>query len=194
MKNISKSDITAVILSGGQATRMGGQDKGLILFKNKPLISYVANIINKSVNSILVSANKNLDLYQKFGTVIRDDLSGFQGPLAGVSKAMHVANTPYLLVLPCDGPFVNSLLVERLVQSMQQHEVNICVASNGDKIHPTYSLINIALKDNLDKFLQSGGRKFGLWLKNNNALKVDFSDQPDIFINLNSPQDFADAD
>lgn len=194
MKNISKSDITAVILSGGQATRMGGQDKGLILFKNKPLISYVANIINENVNSILVSANKNLDLYQKFGTVIRDDLSGFQGPLAGVSKAMHVANTPYLLVLPCDGPFVNSLLVKRLAQSMQQHEVNACVASNGDKIHPTYSLINIALKDNLDKFLQSGGRKFGLWLKNNNALKVDFSDQPDIFINLNSPQDFADAD
>ncbi len=194
MKNISKSDITAVILSGGQATRMGGQDKGLILFKNKPLISYVANIINENVNSILVSANKNLDLYQKFGTVIRDDLSGFQGPLAGVSKAMHVANTPYLLVLPCDGPFVNSLLVERLVQSMQQHEVNICVASNGNKIHPTYSLINIALKDNLDKFLQSGERKFGLWLKNNNALKVDFSDQADIFINLNSPQDFANAD
>ncbi|MBT3195487.1 MAG: molybdenum cofactor guanylyltransferase [Candidatus Ruthia sp.] len=194
MKSITKKDVTAVILSGGRATRMGGQNKGLILFKDKPLISYVTNVVSENVNSILVSANKNLDLYQEFGTVIADDLADFQGPLAGISKAMHFANTPYLLVLPCDGPFVSSLLLERLIQSMQQNEVDICVASNGDKIHPTYSLINITLKDNLDKFLQTGGRKFGLWLENNNALKVDFSDQPDIFINLNSPQDFADAD
>ena len=194
MKSITKKDVTAVILSGGRATRMGGQNKGLILFKDKPLISYVTNVVSENVNSILVSANKNLDLYQEFGTVIADDLADFQGPLAGISKAMHFANTPYLLVLPCDGPFVSSLLLERLIQSMQQNEVDICVASDGDKIHPTYSLININLKDSLDKFLQTGERKFGLWLKNNNALKVDFSDQPDIFINLNSPQDFADAD
>jgi len=68
------------------------------------------------------------------------------------------------------------------------------IASHNKLIIENEDALNINLKDSLDKFLQTGERKFGLWLKNNNALKVDFSDQPDIFINLNSPQDFADAD
>ena len=36
MQKITKNDITGVILAGGQARRMKGQDKGLILFNGKP--------------------------------------------------------------------------------------------------------------------------------------------------------------
>lgn len=65
MKSISKHDVSAVILAGGQASRMGGKDKGLILFNQKPLIQYAVNVVSQSVDSIWVSANRNLDLYQK---------------------------------------------------------------------------------------------------------------------------------
>ena len=193
MKSITKSDITAVILSGGQATRMNGQDKGLVLFKDKPLISYIVNTIHKHVDSILVSANKNLDLYQKFGRVIPDDLANFQGPLAGISKAINVSNTQYLLVLPCDGPFIHTILLERLTQAMQQHNTTICVASDGDKIQPTFALINTNIKNRLDQYLASGNRKLGKFFIENKAITVDFCDYSKMFINLNSPQDLSDA-
>ncbi|HAP45490.1 MAG TPA: molybdenum cofactor guanylyltransferase, partial [Gammaproteobacteria bacterium] len=39
-------------------------------------------------------------------------------------------------------------------------------------------------------FLDSGERKLGLWIEQNDFQKVDFSDQPKVFINLNNPQDF----
>ena len=38
MDKITKKDITGVILAGGRARRMGGADKGLVLFNGKPLI------------------------------------------------------------------------------------------------------------------------------------------------------------
>ena len=193
MKSITKSDITAVILSGGQATRMNGKDKGLVLFKDKPLISYVVNTIHKNVDSILVSANKNLDLYQKFGKVITDDLANFQGPLAGISKAIDMAHTQYLLVLPCDGPFIHSVLLKRLTQSMQQHHTDICIASDGDKIQPTFALINTNIKNKLDQYLARGNRKLGQFFKENKAITVDFCDHPKMFINLNSPEDLSSA-
>ncbi len=190
MKNITKADITAVILAGGQATRMNGQDKGLILFNDKPLIAYVADVINQDVHSILISANRNIDLYQEFGKVVSDRLSDFQGPLAGISAALDTIQTSHLLVLPCDGPFINGLLLERLLESMNQTNGNVCVATDRGRMHPTFALISASLKDNLTEFLLSGERKLGLWFRKNNALEVDFSDQKDMFINLNSPKDF----
>ncbi|HAO90003.1 MAG TPA: molybdenum cofactor guanylyltransferase, partial [Gammaproteobacteria bacterium] len=130
------------------------------------------------------------DAYQKYGEVISDELSDFQGPLAGIVKAMSVVSTPYLLVLPCDSPLVNEIVIDRLIQCMTDKDMDICVAGDGVRIHPTFALIKTSLKDNLLDFLDSGERKLGLWIEQNDFQKVDFSDQPKVFINLNNPQDF----
>ena len=187
---IDKNNITAVILSGGRSSRMQGEDKGLILLNDKPLISYVADVVNSKVVRLLISANRNIDAYQKYGEVISDELSDFQGPLAGIVKAMSVVSTPCLLVLPCDSPLVNEIVIDRLIQCMTDKDMDICVAGDGVRIHPTFALIKTSLKDNLLDFLDSGERKLGLWIEQNDFQKVDFSDQPKVFINLNNPQDF----
>ena len=187
---IDKNNITAVILSGGRSSRMQGEDKGLILLNDKPLISYVADVVNSKVVRLLISANRNIDAYQKYGEVISDELSDFQGPLAGIVKAMSVVSTPYLLVLPSDSPLVNEIVIDRLIQCMTDKDMDICVAGDGVRIHPTFALIKTSLKDNLLDFLDSGERKLGLWIEQNDFQKVDFSDQPKVFINLNNPQDF----
>ena len=187
---IDKKNITAVILSGGRSSRMQGEDKGLILLNDKPLIGYVADVVNSKVVRLLISANRNIDAYQKYGEVISDKLSDFQGPLAGIVKAMSVVSTPYLLVLPCDSPLVNEIVIDRLIQCMTDKDMDICVAGDGVRIHPTFALIKTSLKDNLLDFLDSGKRKLGLWIEQNDFQKVDLSDQPKVFINLNNPQDF----
>jgi len=187
---IDKNNITAVILSGGRSSRMQGEDKGLILLNDKPLINYVVDVVNSKVDRLLISANRNVETYQQYGEVITDELADFQGPLAGIAKAMSVVRTPYLLVLPCDSPLINEIVIDRLIQCMADKDMDICVADDGLRIHPTISLIKTSLKDNLLAFLDSGERKLGLWIERNNFQKVDFSDQPKVFVNLNNPQDF----
>ena len=187
---IDKNKITAVILSGGRSSRMQGEDKGLILLNDKPLISYVADVADGKVGRLLISANRNIEKYQLYGEVIVDELTDFQGPLAGIAKAMSVVSTPYLLVLPCDSPLVNEIVIDRLIQCMTDKDMDICVAGDGVRIHPTFALIKTSLKDNLLDFLDSGERKLGLWIEQNDFQKVDLSDQPKVFINLNNPQDF----
>ncbi len=190
-KAITKSEITAVILAGGQATRMQGQDKGLITFNNKTLISYVVDAISNSVDSILVSANRNIDLYQEYGKVITDELDNFQGPLAGIAAALNSITTKYLLILPCDGPYVDNELLDRFVKTMQDKDALMCVASEDNHLHPTFALVDIKVKDLINKYLASGERKLGKFYKDNNAQEVDFTDKAKMFINLNSPEDFT---
>ncbi|HIF47526.1 MAG TPA: molybdenum cofactor guanylyltransferase, partial [Candidatus Thioglobus sp.] len=93
-------------------------------------------------------------------------------------------------MLPCDSPLVNEIVIDRLIKCMTDKDTDICVADDGTHIHPTFALIKTSLKDNLLAFLDSGERKLGLWIEQNNFQKVDFSDQPKVFINLNNPQDF----
>ena len=187
---IDKNNITTVILSGGRSSRMQGEDKGLILLNDKPLIGYVVDVVDGRAGRLLISANRNIDAYQQYGEVISDELTDFQGPLAGIAKALSVVSTPYLLVLPCDSPLVNEIVIDRLIKCMTDKDTDICVADDGTHIHPTFALIKTSLKDNLLAFLDSGERKLGLWIEQNNFQKVDFSDQPKVFINLNNPQDF----
>ena len=128
MKKNFQNEISAVILAGGQGLRMHGKDKGLIEFKGLPLIAHVVSVVNPKVGRIFVSANRSFDEYSLYGEVIADDLEGFQGPLAGISKALKVCSTDYLLVLPCDSPLVDAELIDDLINKMGQKDADICVA------------------------------------------------------------------
>ena len=192
MKNISKCDVSVVILAGGQALRMGNKDKGLVLFNQKPLIHYVVHAVSQSVSSIWVSANRNLDLYQKFGQVVSDELPGYQGPLAGISAVLNQIETRYLLVVPCDGPYINTTLFERLSHEMLTKQAKLCVASEKGRLHPTFALLETSIKTKLEQYLQSGQRKLGQFFKENNAIEVDFSDSPKLFVNFNTPEDLLE--
>ena len=162
VNKITKNEITAVILAGGQALRMNGEDKGLIVFRELPLIAHVVNVTKPKVSQILISANRNFEEYANFGEVISDDLEGYQGPLAGISKALKVCSTPYLLVLPCDSPLIDAVLIDSLIEKMEISKVDICVAHDGSIMHATFALMQTKLEKSLEGFLEEGGRKMAL--------------------------------
>ena len=190
MKKISKNEITAVILAGGQASRMDGDDKGLIVFRELPLIAYVVNITKPKVNQTLISANRNLEEYANFGKVISDDLEGYQGPLAGISKALKVCSTPYLLVFPCDSPLIDAALIDSLIEKMEVTKADICVAHDGSIMHATFALMQTKLEKNLEEFLEEGGRKMAFWYRQQNLERIDVSSHLEVLTNINRPEDF----
>jgi len=190
VKKISKNEITAVILAGGQASRMDGEDKGLIVFRELPLISHVINITKPKVSQILISANRNFEEYTNFGKVISDDLEGYQGPLAGISKALKVCSTPYLLVLPCDSPLIDTALIDSLIEKMEISKVDICVAHDGSIMHATFALMQTKLEKSLEEFLEEGGRKMALWYRQQSLERIDVSSHLEVLTNINRPEDF----
>ena len=59
--------ISAVILAGGKARRMGGQDKGLQILGKQSLIQHVINRLQPQVHDISINANRSQTEYAKFG-------------------------------------------------------------------------------------------------------------------------------
>lgn len=98
-------NITGGILAGGQATRMGGADKGLQILHGQPLYRHIAQKLAPQVDSILISANRNLEQYrQSQYPVITDEIEGFSGPLAGMLTLLKQASTPWVAFVPWMSP------------------------------------------------------------------------------------------
>ncbi len=186
----SHAPITAVILAGGEARRMGGRDKGLVEVDGRPMIEYVLKALRPQVQALLINANRNHESYARFGVpVIADTPPGFNGPLAGMASGMRSAQTPLLVTVPCDSPFVPPDLVRRLAEAMQKSNAEIAVAHNGERMQPVFSLLDTRLLNSLEAFLGRGERKIDLWFGEQRTTVVDFSDRPETFINVNTPEE-----
>jgi molybdenum cofactor guanylyltransferase len=182
--------VTAVILAGGRARRMGGEDKGLIELNAKPLVAHVIDAIRPQVDAILINANRNQARYESFGyPVISDSLLDYQGPLAGFIAAMQALLTEDMLTLPCDGPLVPPDLAARLHEARQAEGAEIAVAHDGERLQPVYALIPKRLTGSLQRYLDGGDRKIDLWYQHHRVAHADFSDIPRTFININTLQE-----
>ena len=187
--NTSDVCVTGVILAGGQARRMGGVDKGLVKLNGVAMCKIVIDKLRPQVFEVVVNANRNLEIYGEFGVrVIQDETPGYLGPLAGLASAMAAAKTPWVITVPCDGPFLNRDYVDRMLQ-MTDEDVEIVVARDSDRMQPTYILAKTKLSDSLNEFLQSGERKIDKWFVKHRYAEADFADSPECFLNINTEQD-----
>lgn len=192
MPNQLHSRLTLLILAGGQATRMGGRDKGLIEYAGRPLIEHVLDKARPLADSILISANRNLERYTAYGyPVLSDHRTDYVGPLAGIERGLETCSTEYLWVLPCDAPAFSDELLNRLTQACEIAEIPAAVPDDGNFQHATFVLLRADTLDSLRAYLASGQRKVQQWLATLPAVQVDCSDHPEWFANINTPADLA---
>jgi len=184
------SQTSWVILAGGQASRMGGKDKGLIKLNDKSLIEHVIERLKPQTEKILINANRNQTEYERFGRVISDRFSGYPGPLGGIHSGLIHAETDWVGFVPCDSPLVSEDLVVRFCEKVTP-DVDILVAHDGEHTQPVFTLYHKRVLPKLTDFLERGDRKIILLYNDCHTQYVDFSDSPQCFFNLNTPEELA---
>lgn len=182
--------ITAVILAGGRATRMGEVDKGLQYLHGKPLVQHVIERLQPQVADIAINANRNLATYTDFGLpVLLDEDPNFIGPLAGFLAGLRYMQHDYLLTVPCDAPFLPKDLAARLLQQLTTQDAEIAVAASADHVHSVISLCKYHVLPSLLAFITGGQRKVSTWQKNLRYIEVKFNDADNSFSNINTVDD-----
>ncbi|RAW97501.1 molybdenum cofactor guanylyltransferase MobA [Photorhabdus sp. S8-52] len=186
--NIMQPKISGAILAGGRATRMGGNDKGLIFLNKKPLYQHIADKLFPQVDELIINANRNLDIYRQSGYQIVPDLTpDFSGPLSGILTVLKSASYDWVIFVPCDVPDLPTDLVIRLWQGKQQ--ALAAYVNDGYRAHPTIALLHRSLTSQLENYLANGDRKLILFMHKIRAIAVQFDDNPIVFTNLNTPED-----
>ncbi|VDZ85539.1 molybdenum cofactor guanylyltransferase MobA [Kluyvera intermedia] len=184
----AKSQVTGVVLAGGKASRMGGQDKGLMLLDGKPLWQHVSDRLHPQVSSVVISANRNLNTYQESGLpVISDTLSDFPGPLAGMLSVMQQLPDEWFLFCPCDTPFIPVDLFARL--DIDRFQAPVVWVNDGDRDHPAVALAHRSLASKISDYLIRGDRRVMVFMREVGGHSVDFSDIKSAFRNINTLED-----
>lgn len=189
---LQPSQIDWVILAGGRATRMGGQDKGLIHLNNEPMISHILHKLSPQAQNIFINANRNQKAYEKYAPVVSDQNQDFDGPLAGIQSGLrHAGKSQWVGFIPCDSPNIPDDLAERFCNAYQE-DAEILVAHDGNYWQPVFTLFRRDVLEKLDHFLAQGQRKIIDLYRDAKTYRVDFSDALETFINLNTPKELKD--
>jgi len=191
-------NVNAMILAGGRSSRMGGPNKALIPLGDKTLIEHVIQRLQSQVDHLAI--NGDLQTLATVGCpVIEDNVVNFSGPLAGLYSGLldpRLSSADYLLLAPCDGPFIPTNLVAELYQLMVAQDADIVCVCYEDVAQATFSLWHkrtvMAVKNALLSD-HNGGFKPLL-----GVLKTVYYDWPDSsvnpFFNINTPQDLRVAE
>ncbi len=104
--------ITGIVLAGGKSSRIG-TEKGLVKFRNKPLIEYSLNVLKLVVDEILISSNS--DSYNAFGYQVLKDEIPESGPMGGIYTGLKASKNEINIVISCDVPLVDTNFLNRLL-------------------------------------------------------------------------------
>lgn len=165
---------------------MEGQDKGLIEYRDKAMIEHVLERIAPQVDGLMISANRNFEVYTASGLpVVADERTDYAGPLAGIEAALQQTKTPLALIVPCDAPRLPLDLAERLLEAMEKDQADIAIPDDGERQQPLFCLMKTSLLASISQALDAGQARVLDWLALQNLSWADYSDQPDAFVNIN---------
>ncbi|HEX2011963.1 MAG TPA: molybdenum cofactor guanylyltransferase MobA [Roseateles sp.] len=189
---VLRAQITGLVLAGGRGSRMGGVDKGLQPLRGRPLVAHALERLAPQVGPLLISANRNLDDYRRFGPpVLTDAQADFPGPLAGLLAGLRACSTPWLLAVPCDAPQLPADLAARLGAALGPTDDLALPRSADGRLQPTFCLLRAGLADRLAAFLDGGERKMERWMLAQRHALACFERPGDqaAFLNLNRSEE-----
>lgn len=198
------AEVTGCLLAGGLGRRMGGRDKGLVLYQGKPLAAWSAKQLVMQTEHQLVIANRHHDDYQALmqglgaieppgGALVlpdAEDIPPYSGPLAGLLTALRTSQTPWLMVMPCDTPHTPDNLVELLMAEAKRSGADAVVPRTSDldgreRFHWATVLLRLQTRSSLERIFGQEERKLRVFIQSLKWSRVTFPDAAS-FRNVNS--------
>ena len=180
-----------------------GRDKGMIRLGGRALVNHVATIFSEIVDEIVVAVGvgKSAEYAEILGDdlVISEDKEADLGPLEGLITALSAARGDYVLISPCDTPFLKASVCQLTASSAKGRGGAVPVVRGyQEPLHAVYKRTS-ALKA-FETALSTGKRRptdayGGLDLvRVPEGVLKELDPRLDSFWNLNTPEDLAQAE
>lgn len=195
-----------IILCGGRGRRMG-QDKGLMLLQDKPLIFHVLETAFKVADEIIIVLRdkKQTEEYGKIieksdinleNIILCTDIIKEQGPLAGIYTGLMNVSSNFALVVPCDSPFISRTFMEKILSYSRENIDAIVPKWSDGRVEPLHAVYNKDITSLIKARLEEGKRDVKSLLKilNVKYLSSEYLDKSGrSLLNLNRPEDFNNS-
>ncbi len=107
------ASLTAAIIAGGRARRLGGRSKSDLAIDGTRIIHRQLSVLGQVAEHILIVTN-DLHRFRTSGLRVCADLIPDAGPLGGLYTALTRSPTPHTLVVAADLPFLHGPMLRHL--------------------------------------------------------------------------------
>lgn len=187
---IQRQGWAGVVLAGGRSVRMG-RDKAMIEVDGRPLVAHAVELLRPHVEELLIIGEPSR--YASIAPlVLADDTPGL-GPLGGILTALRYTWNDHLLVLACDMPNVNAVLIERLKAASDADHDAVVPQCDG-RLEPLAAIYHRRCRKSFEQCVAEGDLKMAHAIERVRALYLQVcpgedSWPPDLFRNINTPAD-----
>ncbi len=117
-----------------------GQDKAFLKVGGRRVIERVLNRVKPLTNDLFIGVNSP-EKYEEFGLRLVVDVYPGQAALGGIYSAIKAARYPHVVVVACDMPFLNSDLLQHLVNLAPTADVVVPLIEppRPETLHAVYS-------------------------------------------------------
>lgn len=183
---------TAVILAGGQSSRMGFDKQNLCVGGTR-LTDLIFTQLSEVFSDLVVVTGRP-ELYQDRAVRLVSDSWADVGPLAGIYSGLKTSQSEYIYVVACDMPLFDPAFAVYLMQHL--HQETAAVSRFKEWIEPFHGFYHVSLADKIEHFVMKGNRNIYQFLKYQNVFYCDesvtrgFSSDWKLFDNLNTPEQY----
>jgi molybdopterin-guanine dinucleotide biosynthesis protein A len=151
-----KMPATAILLAGGDSTRMG-QDKAMLPIGGQPMIKHVYEQLQPHFSQILVSLS-NASLHDFLGvTVVADEVAG-RGPLVGIASALKASASNVNFVMACDMPEIDAGLIRAMLRQVGDYDA--IVPKVGPELYePLFAVYKKSALPAIEQVLKLGSNR-----------------------------------
>lgn len=178
---------SVLILAGGRGQRMGGRDKGLLEWRGEPLVAHIQRTVRPLSDDLVISCNRNQQAYKAYADqLVGDAEADFPGPLAGVIAGLQVARHEWVVLLACDAPLVDKVLIDSLRQLAVTGD-SVAMVRQGGFWQPMFSVLPRRVLPVLEQAWLAGERSLQKALLREAVQGLECADDDPRLSNLNSP-------
>jgi molybdopterin-guanine dinucleotide biosynthesis protein A len=182
-----RENATAIVLAGGQSSRMG-RDKSLLFADNLPMIEKIVRQLTGHFREIVIGAN-DIEKYRFLNLPVVPDLEKGKGPLMGIYSTLLQSKHEINFVVACDIPDLNMDYVKELIRQAKCHEIVMPTWGDG-KFEPLFAVYNKSILDKVKRLLENGQRKISLLFDSTDVQYLPMPNAGKWFKNLNTLEDY----
>lgn len=189
------TNIDGVILAAGRSSRMGESNKVQSQLAGRALLDHVRDRLEPQVDQLIVNGDPAICGED----AVVDVIDGAKGPLVGLYSALiseQLSAAEFLMMVPCDGPFIPTNLVAELYRDIQSADADIACVRYGGVAQPTFSLWHKRVTPAVEQALlvkKQGG--FKPLLASLDSRYLDWPEQVvNPFFNINTQDDLVEAE
>lgn len=146
---------TALVLCGGQSSRMG-RPKALLPWKGRTLLAHTVDVLRAVVDEVIIVSGGFFDLPATGARVVIDP-EPHMGPLAGIRNGLVSASHDRVFVTATDAPFLDQRVVLSLLD--HQRDKRCAVLSAAGRLQPLVAVYPKAAADAAEILLREGVRR-----------------------------------